>query len=89
MTTNINISVDVPRSYNIAKLKQQLLEYAQHLIALANPKHDVEVISSPRKVEISSKIRSLSGRYPVPEDFDYKTLLASEREADYYKQETK
>ena len=33
MTATINLSVDVPQSYSITLLKQQLTEYAQSLIA--------------------------------------------------------
>ena len=36
MTANINLSLDVPQSYSIALLKQQLTEYAKSLIALGS-----------------------------------------------------
>lgn len=36
-TTTINVSVNVPRSYRLDLLQQQLTAYAQQLIASAKP----------------------------------------------------
>ena len=76
MTTTIHLSVDVPHSYNVAQLKMQLLEYAQRILAMSTPTQQTEIHDLRRKIEISPRIRSLSGRYPVPDEFDYKELLA-------------
>ena len=38
-TTTINVSVRVPKSYSLVLLQQQLVAYAQQLIATAKPKH--------------------------------------------------
>ena len=83
MTTTIHLSVDVPHSYNVAQLKLQLLEYAQRIVAMSSSPQQTETHDLPRKIEISPRIHSLSGRYPVPTDFDYKELLASELESNY------
>ena len=41
MTANINLSIDVPRTYNIALLKEQLTEYAKQLISFNREKENV------------------------------------------------
>ena len=38
MQTTINISLDVPQSYQLDTLKQELTEYAKILVAKAKPK---------------------------------------------------
>ena len=38
MQTTINISLDVPKSYQLDTLKQELTEYAKKLVAKAKPK---------------------------------------------------
>lgn len=38
MQTTINISLDVPQSYQLDTLKQELTEYAKKLVAKAKPK---------------------------------------------------
>ena len=38
MQTTINISLDVPQSYQLDTLKQALTEYAKNLVAQAKPK---------------------------------------------------
>ncbi len=38
MQTTINISLDVPQSYQLDTLKQELTEYAKNLVAKAKPK---------------------------------------------------
>ena len=40
MTTTISISLNIPQGYGIAKLTQQLTEYAQRLIAEEPPLQD-------------------------------------------------
>lgn len=37
--TSINVSVQVPKSYRLDLLQQQLTAYAQQLVASAKPKH--------------------------------------------------
>ena len=41
MQTTINISLDVPQSYQLDTLKQELTEYAKKLVAKAKPKAKV------------------------------------------------
>ena len=41
--------------------------------------------SKPRKVKISSRIRSMSGRFSVPSDIDYKSLKTDVLEEKYDK----
>ena len=38
MQTTINISLDVPQTYQLETLKQELTEYAKKLVAKAKPK---------------------------------------------------
>ena len=42
MQTTINISLDVPQSYQLDTLKQELTEYAKKLVAKAKPKAKAE-----------------------------------------------
>lgn len=42
MQTTINISLDVPQSYQLDTLKQELTEYAKKLVANAKPKAKAE-----------------------------------------------
>lgn len=42
MQTTINISLDVPKSYQLDTLKQELTEYAKKLVAKAKPKAKAE-----------------------------------------------
>lgn len=41
MQTTINISLDVPQTYQLDTLKQELTEYAKKLVAKAKPKAKV------------------------------------------------
>ena len=41
--------------------------------------------TKPRKVKISSRIRSMSGRFSVPSDIDYKSLKTDVLEEKYDK----
>ena len=81
MTATINLSLNIPQDYSVSLLKKQLAEYAMHLVASRKPHEKAQAV--PRKVVISDKIRRMSGRYPVPENLDYKELRASEMEATY------
>lgn len=42
MQTTINISLDVPQTYQLDALKQELTEYAKKLVAKAKPKAKIE-----------------------------------------------
>lgn len=85
MTATINLSLNVPHTYDIALLKEQLTEYAKHLVAI--PRTPSKPLAAQRKIAISSKIRRMSGRYPVPDNLDYKELRACEMEAAYNAQQ--
>ena len=84
MTETINLSIDLPRAYNLTLLKKQLTEYANFLIA-ASREPSIS-IAQPRKIKISDRIRRMSGRFPVDSDLDYRELRASELEEKYYAQ---
>ena len=40
MIANINLSIDVPRTYSIALLKEQLTEYAKQLVSFSREKEE-------------------------------------------------
>ena len=52
MTTTINISLNIPQGYGVAKLTQKLTEYAQRLIAEDSLLQDDtdEIVLSPEMV---------------------------------------
>lgn len=43
MQATINVSLDVPQTYNLETLKQELTEYAKKLVAKAAPKPQAKV----------------------------------------------
>ena len=57
-------------------------KYVRRLALRARNRQKV-VLSTPRKVKISSRIRRMSGRFSVPSDIDYKALKADMLEEKY------
>ena len=56
MTTTINISLDVPHDYGIAKLTRQLTEYAQRLVAEETSLHEADRIVLSEKMISAAKM---------------------------------
>lgn len=42
MTATINLSIDVPSAYNVALLKQQIMDYAKFLVTFDSHKEKVD-----------------------------------------------
>lgn len=57
-------------------------KYVRRLAMRARNRQKV-VLTTPRKVKISSRIRRMSGRFSVPSDIDYKALKADMLEEKY------
>lgn len=57
-------------------------KYVRRLASRAQNKQKI-VLSTPRKVKISNRIRRMSGRFSVPSDIDYKVLKAEMLEEKY------
>ena len=57
-------------------------KYVRRLALRARNRQKV-VLTTPRKVKISSRIRRMSGRFSVPSDIDYKALKADMLEEKY------
>ena len=57
-------------------------KYVRRLALRARNKQKI-VLSPPRKVKISNRIRRMSGRFSVPSDIDYKALKAEMLEEKY------
>ena len=55
MTTTINLSVNMPQHYGVERLKRQLMEYANRLIAEESVLHDGVVRLTPEMIEAAEK----------------------------------
>lgn len=83
MTATINLNIDIPQNYSVSLLEHQLMEYAQRLVSVSQTASQTYVNAAPRKIKISSRIRRMSGRYPIPDGTDYRELRASDLEEKY------
>ena len=78
LRTSINEDLDI--------LGIETLEYVSKYVrrlALRARNRKKLLSAKPRKVKISSRIRSMSGRFSVPSDIDYKSLKTGVLEEKY------
>lgn len=81
MTATIDLSLDVPQTYNVDLLKQQLTEYANQLIALMRAERHLQ---SYTLEELHSRVAESEAQYAAGE---YYTQDEAHRMMDEFVQE--
>ena len=82
--TAIELRTSINEDLNL--LGVETLEFVSKYVrrlALRARNRQKEVLATPRKVKISSRIRRMSGRFSVPSDVDYMALKADMLEEKY------
>ena len=82
--TAIELKTSINEDLNLLGVEalQNVSNYVRRL-AMRTRNRQKLLSASPRKVKISSRIRSMSGRFSVPSDIDIKALKADMLEEKY------
>lgn len=82
--TAIELKTSINEDLNLLGVEalQNVSNYVRRLAMRARNRQKT-LSASPRKVKISSRIRSMSGRFSVPSDIDIKALKADMLEERY------
>ena len=82
--TAIELKTSINEDLNLLGVEalQNVSNYVRRLAMRARNRQKL-LSASPRKVKISSRIRSMSGRFSVPSDIDIKALKADMLEEKY------
>ena len=82
-TTELRTSINAELDYFNEKLLADVDAYVKSISPRRKKRPVKPLFDKPTKVEISEEIEKLSGRFAVPENFDYKEFVAEHRLKDY------
>ena len=74
-TADIRTSINADLNLLNADMLEEVSRYIQHLVSHTRKTKEIDK-TSPRKIMISKRIKQMSGRFPIPDDFDYKAAKA-------------
>ncbi len=82
-TSELRTSINSELDYFSDKLLADVDAYVKSISPRRKKRVVKPLFDKPTKIEISEEIEKLSGRFSVPEDFDYKKVNAEGRIKDY------
>lgn len=81
--TELRTSINAELDYFSDQLLADVDAYMKSISPRRKKRAVKPLFDKPTKIKISEDIEKLYGRFPVPEDFDYKKVNAEERLKDY------
>ena len=82
-TTELRTSINAELDYFSDQLLADVDAYAKSISPRRKKRLVKPLFDKPTKVEISEETKRISGRFPLPADFDYKEFNAEHRLKDY------
>ena len=82
-TTELRTSINAELDYFSDQLLANVEAYVKSISPCRKKRSVKPLFDKPTKIEISDEIEKLYGRFPVPDDFDYKKVNAEGRLKDY------